>query len=305
MLYDTMNPGFLPALLVLAVGAALFTLAGVREATLGEKTPAGRLRCVSLFGAAGVVTALFAGVTAPTAHHRSLAMGTAMVCLVAALAAALMFYAMKRGNTREKFAGAISFRSLLDLVEEFVLVADNEGEIVAKNDPPWVRGVFPNPVQTLEQFAEMLGNQGLANAEVGEYSARLNEHYFAVIVSKISDNKGFCVGTVVLLHEYTREQALINELEEKKRQMKVLNAQLSEEMDVDEELPAILATEKFMRSVQSELEEKMNRTLEDVDALLTQPEVSTEQKTKSLRQLAEQLRAVLADIRCIVYEKPR
>jgi hypothetical protein len=38
MLYDTMSPGFLPALTVLAVVAALFTLAGVREATLGEKT---------------------------------------------------------------------------------------------------------------------------------------------------------------------------------------------------------------------------------------------------------------------------
>lgn len=305
MLYDTMSPGFLPTLSVLAVVAALFTLAGVREATLGEKTPAGRLRGVSLFGTAGVFTALFVGITAPTAYHRSLATGTAMVCLAAALVAALMFYAMKRGNTREKFTGAISFRSLLDLVEEFILVADNEGEIVAKNDPPWVRAVFQEPIQTLEQFAELLGNPELVNATGGEYSARINEHYFAATASRITDSKGFCVGTVVLLHEYTREQALINELEEKKRQMKVLNAQLSEEMEVDEELPAILAAETFMRIVQSELEEKMNRTLEDVDALLTQSEVSTEQKTKSLRQLAEQLRAVLADIRCIVYEKPR
>lgn len=305
MLYDTMSPGFLPALTVLAVVAALFTLAGVREATLGEKTLPGRVRSVSLFGTAGAVTVLFAGITAPTAYHRSLATGVAMVCFAAALVAGLMSYGMKRGNKGEKFDGAISFRSLLDLVEEFILIVDNEGQVVVKNDPPWVRTVFRSPVQTLEQFAETLGNPQLATAAAGEYSARMDEQYFIVTVGKINDSKGFRVGTVVLLHEYTQEQAVINELEEKKRQLKVLNAQLSEEMDVDEELPAFLAGEKFMRSVQSELEEKMNRTLEDVDALLTQPEVSTEQKTKSLRQLAEQLRAVLADIRCIVYEKPR
>jgi tRNA A22 N-methylase len=94
-------------------------------------------------------------------------------------------------------------------------------------------------------------------------------------------------------------------LEEKKRQLKVLNAQLSEEMDVDEELPAFLAGEKFMRTVQNELEEKMERTLEDIEELLTRSEASTEEKMQALRHLAEQLRTVLADIRCIVYEKPR
>lgn len=305
MLYDTMSPGFLPALTVLAVVAALFTLAGVREATLGEKTLPGRVRSVSLFGAAGAVTALFAGITAPTVYHRSLATGVAMVCFAAALVAGLMSYGMKRGNKGEKFDGAISFRSLLDLVEEFILIVDNEGQVVVKNDPPWVRTVFRSPVQTLEQFAEILGNPQLATAAAGEYSARMDEQYFIVTVGKINDSKGFRVGTVVLLHEYTREQAVINELEEKKRQLKVLNAQLSEEMDVDEELPAFLAGEKFMRTVQNELEEKMERTLEDIEELLTRSEVSTEEKMQALRHLAEQLRTVLADIRCIVYEKPR
>ncbi len=85
----------------------------------------------------------------------------------------------------------------------------------------------------------------------------------------------------------------------------MLNAQLSEEMDVDEELPAFLAGEKFMRTVQNELEEKMERTLEDIEELLTRSEASTEEKMQALRHLAEQLRTVLADIRCIVYEKPR
>jgi hypothetical protein len=78
------------------------------------------------------VTVLFAGITAPTAYHRSLATGVAMVCFAAALVAGLMSYGMKRGNKGEKFDGAISFRSLLDLVEEFILIVDNEGQVVVK-----------------------------------------------------------------------------------------------------------------------------------------------------------------------------
>jgi hypothetical protein len=202
------------------------------------------------------------------------------------------------------FEPVIRYKDFLDDIDDYVFIYNSAGEQVFHNNPKSKEALLPADAVALQAAAGVPESIRLAgdSSEVTEQKIALNNRYFYANTSIIRDKNDNKAGVVLIFHDITEEQQLIDELEEKNVLITKANEELMQAMDIDEALFAQEEREKIAAEIRQELEAKMNETLRFIDVFNSTGQESRGQKEKNLRSLAEQLRRVLADIRRIVYQ---
>jgi len=135
-----------------------------------------------------------------------------------------------------------------------------------------------------------------------DMEADIGENHYSISSSFIVNKKNCRVGFILLFHDMTLQQSLIKALQEKNQQADVLNGQLLQEMAVDDELLMQNEHRRLTLSIHKILEEKMLEVKKDIVRLALENSEEQTEKEKNLKEIADQLRDIMSQIRRIVYQ---
>ena len=304
MMFDTMQPEFIRLLPVYGTLCIIFLLAFVRAGVQSNGQLSSRLKAGAYLSLAAVFAIAFIGTTAPSQNYyeflRILLVCSCIFCAIICAAAAAIYLR----TSKAFFEPVIHYKDFLDDIDDYVFVFDASGEQVLHNNPKGKEELFPANAGSLQTAAGRLEK----TCSIGVFSdgteqkITVNNCHFIVNESVIRDKKDREAGAVLIFHDITEEQELIDELEAKNVLIIETNSELMQMMDIDEALLAQEEREKIAAEIRQELELKMNETLRFIDALRASAHEDRVRKEQYLRSLAGQLRGVLADIRKIVYQ---
>lgn len=291
MIFDTMKPEFGWQLLVFGSLCLVFLLSGVRAGFQRNGQHSSNLKAAAYLSLATVFAIAFIGTTAPSQAYGSfLRVLLVCACALSAVICAVTAAVFLRTN-KVFFEPAMHYKDFLDDIDDDVFILDSLGEQVLQNKPNGRERLSPEIVQSLPT-AFLSGEQKII----------WDNRSYMVSASVIRDKKERKAGVVLIFHDITREQQLIDELETKNDLLARTNEELRQAIAVDEALLAQARRERLAAEIRQELESKMNATLHYINALESTRAQGRAQKEKNLHSLAKQLRSVLADIRRIVYK---
>jgi len=304
MIFDTMRPEFIRQLPVYGTLCIIFLLAFVRAGVQSNGQLSSRLKASAYLSLAAVFAAAFIGTTAPSQHYYEFLRILLVCCSVfgAIICAAAAAIYLRTGKAF--FEPVIHYKDFLDDIDDYVFVFDASGEQVLHNNPIGKAELFPANFKALQEAAgrlEQTCSTGVLS-DGTEQKITVNNCHFIVNASVIRDRRDRKAGIVLIFHDITEEQELIDELEEKNALITKTNEELMQAMEIDEALFAQEERERLAGEIRQELELKMNETLRFIDELSKPAHEDRTKKEQSLRSLAGQLRSVLADIRKIVYQ---
>lgn len=304
MIFDTMKPEFIRQLPVYGTLCVIFLLAFVRAGVQSNGQLSSKLKAGAYLSLAVVFATAFIGTTAPSQRYfeflRVFLLCSCTVSAVVCAAAAVIYLRKKKAF----FEPVIRYKDLLDDIDDFVYIFNSAGEKVLHNNPKGKEALLQLNMKSLRDIVCMFENTCLTGEISGDAEQKivLNNRHFIVNTSAIRDKNDKKAGIVLIFHDITEEQELIDELEEKNVLISKANEELMQAIDIDEALLAREEREKIAVEIRQELEAKINETIRTIDALNSRGQESRAQKEKNLHGLAGQLRRVLADIRRIVYQ---
>ncbi len=304
MIFDTMKPEFIRQLPVYGTLCVIFLLAFVRAGVQSNGQLSSKLKAGAYLSLAVVFATAFIGTTAPSQRYfeflRVFLLCSCTVSAVVCAAAAVIYLRKKKAF----FEPVIRYKDLLDDIDDFVYIFNSAGEEVLHNNPKGKEALLQLNMKSLRDIVCMFENTCLTGEISGDAEQKivLNNRHFIVNTSAIRDKNDKKAGIVLIFHDITEEQELIDELEEKNVLISKANEELMQAIDIDEALLAREEREKIAVEIRQELEAKINETIRTIDALNSRGQESRAQKEKNLHGLAGQLRRVLADIRRIVYQ---
>ena len=304
MIFDTMKPEFIRQLPVYSTLCVIFLLAFVRAGVQSNGQLSSKLKAGAYLSLAVVFATAFIGTTAPSQRYfeflRFFLLCSCTVSAVVCAAAAVIYLRKKKAF----FEPVIRYKDLLDDIDDFVYIFNSAGEEVLHNNPKGKEALLQLNMKSLRDIVCMFENTCLTGEISGDAEQKivLNNRHFIVNTSAIRDKNDKKAGIVLIFHDITEEQELIDELEEKNVLISKANEELMQAIDIDEALLAREEREKIAVEIRQELEAKINETIRTIDALNSRGQESRAQKEKNLHGLAGQLRRVLADIRRIVYQ---
>ena len=304
MIFDTMKPEFIRQLPVYGTLCVIFLLAFVRAGVQSNGQLSSKLKAGAYLSLAVVFATAFIGTTAPSQRYfeflRVFLLCSCTVSAVVCAAAAVIYLRKKKAF----FEPVIRYKDLLDDIDDFVYIFNSAGEEVLHNNPKGKEALLHLNMKSLRDIVCMFENTCLTGEISGDAEQKivLKNRHFIVNTSAIRDKNDKKAGIVLIFHDITEEQELIDELEEKNVLISKANEELMQAIDIDEALLAREEREKIAVEIRQELEAKINETIRTIDALNSRGQESRAQKEKNLHGLAGQLRRVLADIRRIVYQ---
>lgn len=304
MIFDTMKPEFIRQLPVYGTLCVIFLLAFVRAGVQSNGQLSSKLKAGAYLSLAVVFATAFIGTTAPSQRYfeflRVFLLCSCTVSAVVCAAAAVIYLRKKKAF----FEPVIRYKDLLDDIDDFVYIFNSAGEEVLHNNPKGKEALLQLNMKSLRDIVCMFENTCLTGEISGDAEQKivLNNRHFIVNTSAIRDKNDKKAGIVLIFHDITEEQELIDELEEKNVLISKANEELMQAIDIDEALLDREEREKIAVEIRQELEAKINETIRTIDALNSRGQESRAQKEKNLHGLAGQLRRVLADIRRIVYQ---
>lgn len=304
MIFDTMKPEFIRQLPVYGTLCVIFLLAFVRAGVQSNGQLSSKLKAGAYLSLAVVFATAFIGTTAPSQRYfeflRVFLLCSCTVSAVVCAAAAVIYLRKKKAF----FEPVIRYKELLDDIDDFVYIFNSAGEEVLHNNPKGKEALLQLNMKSLRDIVCMFENTCLTGEISGDAEQKivLSNRHFIVNTSAIRDKNDKKAGIVLIFHDITEEQELIDELEEKNVLITKANEELMQAIDIDEALLAREEREKIAVEIRQELEAKINETIRTIDALNSRGQESRAQKEKNLHGLAGQLRRVLADIRRIVYQ---
>lgn len=304
MIFDTMKPAFIWLLLIFGSLCITFLLSSVRAGFHSNRQISSNLKAAGYLLLAIVFAAAFIRTTAPSKPYSDfLGIFLWSACAVSTVVWAVTAAAYMR-TKKAYFEPVIHFKDLLDDIDDYVFIFDAAGEPVLHNNPKGSEKIFPANVNSLREASALFDAADLTEAfmDAAEHRIEISNRYFVVNSSVIRDKKNTAAGTVLIFHDITKEQLLIDELEAKNILVAQTNEKLFQAIEVDEALLAQEERENLAAEIRLELEAKMNDTIRFIDSLSTAVDENQAQKEQNLRNLAERLRSVLADIRRMVYK---
>ncbi|MDD3349818.1 MAG: hypothetical protein PHC40_03060 [Eubacteriales bacterium] len=288
MLFSTMNPKFILLLLawgLLSTGALLF---GIRffARSNGKTLPilSGFAFCSLSF----FFMLHFTMVTAPTERILESLKSASTITLVLSsvfFLSAAMFLFLRKPIGQSDFI----YSGILDDIDDYVFVFDRHGQLVGQNHPRSKPPLLARDISAVDSLVH--------GTEI-----MISERYYLLSSSLMLDKKNQKIGSILLLHETTKQHQLINELSQKNEKADELNTYLLKEIEVKEELLLQQEFQRLSSSIHLELENKMNDVMKKITSMRTEDSIDQKIKIENLRIIAEKLRAMLADIRKIVYD---
>ena len=213
---------------------------------------------------------------------------------------------MKYIHAKQKInKNAFTYELALNQIDDYVFVFDRNGEIAAQNTPLHSPPLFKRQLASINEMIQLLKNDRIAGILIKPltFEMAFDIRRFYISSSIISDKTGNHIGAVMIIHDITNEQDLIHELQLKNEQIRLTNTQLMQEININEELLIQKERETMSLEIQSEIGIKMEMVIKHIEDSIRVEDKAI--KLLNLKNLANSLRDILADIRRVVYKPKR